>query len=214
MPDLTDLFADAFRLLREHMTAFVAVVAAATAAGIAFDLAPLNATVLAMLLFSLLNLYLQAFLTASALGLAPARTAGRYFASIFGLSFISSIGILIGFVLLVIPGLLLILRWSVSLPVLLAEDAGVTESLSRSWRLTGSAWWLALPVVALFLLAFAPQLVLVLLALDPETAPIWLIFLTNGFTALVLAYQWLFVAALYQAIRDEAEPKDLPAIFS
>ena len=53
-----------------------------------------------------------------------------------GLSIVSTLGTVLGFILLVIPGVILALGWSVAVPVKVVERAGVFESFSRSWELT------------------------------------------------------------------------------
>jgi uncharacterized membrane protein len=46
-----------------------------------------------------------------------------------------------GFTLLVVPGVMLFLMWSVATPALVAEDIGVFAALSRSRFLTKGARW-------------------------------------------------------------------------
>lgn len=55
---------------------------------------------------------------------------------------ILAVGILtgIGFILLIIPGILLTIRWSVVVPAMVLEDAGIGESMSRSAALTQGDW--------------------------------------------------------------------------
>jgi hypothetical protein len=55
---------------------------------------------------------------------------------IVGLAIVSSLAIGLGFVLLVVPGVILYLMWSVAVPVLVEERRGVFGSLSRSAELT------------------------------------------------------------------------------
>ena len=55
---------------------------------------------------------------------------------------ILAVGILtaLGFLLLIIPGILLTIRWSVVVPVTVLEDVGVGESMTRSADLTQGDW--------------------------------------------------------------------------
>lgn len=48
----------------------------------------------------------------------------------------AGIGIAIGLVLLIVPGVILFLMWALAIPVAVLEDAGLGESLSRSRQLT------------------------------------------------------------------------------
>lgn len=211
MSDLPGLFAQAFGLARERIALFSAAVTILTALGTAIDLSPEGAAGAITTLYTLPSLYLQALLTAAALGLDPIRTASRRFPAIFGLSLLFGIGIVFGLVLLIIPGLLLLVRWSLSLPVLLGEESGVTESLRRSWELTAEHWMLALAVTSVLLLAWTPLLVLALLAPDQMAAPV--VIALNLYNSLAIAFQWLLVAALYRRLCGQGH-SSLPQIFS
>jgi hypothetical protein len=56
--------------------------------------------------------------------------------ALLGLSIIAFLGILIGLVLLVVPGVIIALAWSVAVPVRVMEGLGVWASLRRSAELT------------------------------------------------------------------------------
>ena len=60
---------------------------------------------------------------------------------ILTLSVLVTVACLVGIVLLVVPGVLLYLTWSVALPVLLGEKQGVIKSLGRSGDLTSGSQW-------------------------------------------------------------------------
>jgi hypothetical protein len=51
------------------------------------------------------------------------------------------LGIVAGFIALIIPGIFLAVRWSVALPALLLERRGPVAALGRSWRLVKGFWW-------------------------------------------------------------------------
>jgi len=60
---------------------------------------------------------------------------------LIGLSIVVAVGIGIGFVLLFVPGVILLLMWAVAVPVLVVERVGVFDALRRSAELTkGSRW--------------------------------------------------------------------------
>ncbi|MDQ6432802.1 glycerophosphoryl diester phosphodiesterase membrane domain-containing protein [Mesorhizobium sp. LHD-90] len=85
---------------------------------------------------------------------------------IIGLLFLMYLGIGIGFVLLIIPGLYLLIRWSAAVPALVHERLGVLESMRRSSELTkGSRWRIFGLFVILIVAIWILQLVLGLLAL-------------------------------------------------
>jgi hypothetical protein len=58
-----------------------------------------------------------------------------------GLTILSVIGMMVGFLLLVVPGLILLTRWSAASGFLIGARAGIVESLSASWDATrGNGW--------------------------------------------------------------------------
>jgi hypothetical protein len=59
--------------------------------------------------------------------------------AVFGILF--GIGVAIGLVLIIIPGLILLTFWSLGAPAIVVERAGPIEAFGRSWRLVrGDAW--------------------------------------------------------------------------
>jgi hypothetical protein len=60
---------------------------------------------------------------------------------LLGLAILSGIAMLLGFVLLFVPGVILYLMWSVSAPALVEERLGIGAALGRSRALTSGARW-------------------------------------------------------------------------
>jgi hypothetical protein len=58
-----------------------------------------------------------------------------------GVAILAGIGIAVGMVLLVVPGLILATMWAAAVPVAVVEQLGVTASLSRSSELTRERRW-------------------------------------------------------------------------
>ncbi|EFG8200419.1 hypothetical protein BMB17_005682, partial [Escherichia coli] len=78
-----------------------------------------------------------------------------------GIAILTTLGISIGFMLLIVPGVILLLRWAVSIPVLVNERLGVLGSMSRSAELTkGNRWQLLGLYVILLIIIIGLQLVL------------------------------------------------------
>ena len=75
------------------------------------------------------------------------------FLPILGLGVLSGIAIMFGFLLLVVPGLFLLVMWSVALPVCVLEGLGPTTSLSRSSALTKGHRWQIFGIVLLVFIA-------------------------------------------------------------
>jgi hypothetical protein len=76
-------------------------------------------------------------------------TALRVLLPLIGLSILLAIGIMIGFVLLIVPGIILLLMWAVAVPSLVIERGGVFAAFARSAELTSGA---RLRILGLFLL--------------------------------------------------------------
>lgn len=74
---------------------------------------------------------------------------------LLGLALLTSLGVAIGMVLLIVPGVILYLMWSVAAPALVEERRGVFESFARSRALTKGARWsiFGLEVVVIILIS-------------------------------------------------------------
>jgi uncharacterized membrane protein len=60
---------------------------------------------------------------------------------IIGLAILVALGVGIGFILLIVPGVILAIRWSVALPACVVENLGPLASMKRSAELTkGNRW--------------------------------------------------------------------------
>lgn len=60
---------------------------------------------------------------------------------LLGLAIVASLGTTLGYILLIVPGLILSVLWSVAAPAVVAEKRGVFESLQRSRDLTRGHRW-------------------------------------------------------------------------
>jgi hypothetical protein len=63
------------------------------------------------------------------------------------LSLIWAIGVLLGFVALIIPGIWLSVAWALAVPVLLFERVGPLKALGRSFGLVKDRWWATFLIV-------------------------------------------------------------------
>jgi hypothetical protein len=72
-----------------------------------------------------------------------------------GASILAGIGIGIGFILLIIPGLILIVIWSVVAPVIVLERPGVFAAFGRSRELVRGNGWNVFAVIVIVFLAVA-----------------------------------------------------------
>lgn len=134
-----------FSELQSNLVTYLPTIVLGTVAVSALDLAPLatgSTKQLPIFLYSMIGMFVTLTATAAAwkglTGQYPQSrmTVGSY----IGASFVSGLGILLGLVLLVLPGLFLIGRWSLYLIIQQAEGASAMESLRRSWDLTERDW--------------------------------------------------------------------------
>ena len=76
-------------------------------------------------------------------------------------SILASIGIGIGFILIIVPGLILITYWCLIVPEIVIGGAGAIESFGRSWRtVSGYAWNVFGTIILVFLIQLAARIVL------------------------------------------------------
>ena len=85
---------------------------------------------------------------------------------LIGVSILGGIGIGVGFVLCIVPGLFLLTFWSVVAPVTVIERPGVFSAFGRSWELVrGYAWPVFGTIVLVFLLVVAASIAAALIGL-------------------------------------------------
>lgn len=160
---------------------------------------------------------------------ASAKTALKMLFPVIGIMILYTFGIMMGFVLLVIPGVLLMLGWMIAVPVLLVEKRGVTESLGRSWELSkGYKRWILLILVILTVISLVLTTILTFISVpfgDPNTAAFtggsltfWLVYASMSAIAQALAVMInaSAAAAIYYEIRDLREgitPMSIASVF-
>jgi hypothetical protein len=136
------------------------------------------------------NLILQAALMHGAVADMTGRQASlgaclatglRKFLPLLGLSIVMGVALMFGFILLLVPGIMMACAWAVAGPVLIAEG-GVFRALGRSAELTRGNRW---RIFGLFLIygvaAFVIQMVLTMLIVGVAArgSPQGVVFLTN-----------------------------------
>jgi hypothetical protein len=77
-----------------------------------------------------------------------------FIAIVFGLFLVWVVVLVIGLVLLVLPGLAVLcggvylaVRWSLSVVAMMAEDIGPIKGMARSWNLVKGQWWRTLGIL-------------------------------------------------------------------
>lgn len=91
--------------------------------------------------------------------------AAPYILPLIGFGILFGIGVAIGFLLILIPGLILLTFWSVGAPAIVVEGIGPIDAFGRSWRLVrGNAWPVFGVLVVVFLIVVIVQAVLAAIA--------------------------------------------------
>jgi hypothetical protein len=104
-------------------------------------------------LTGLVSLIAQYALIAAALrklGLIGEGEGAAKLPAMFGLLFVTNLATLIGVVLLIVPGVILAVRWSIVVPILLAERTTIREAMRQSWERTAGRFWPIFGVFAIF----------------------------------------------------------------
>ena len=133
--------------------------------------------------------------------------------TIIVVSLLLGLGVGIGFLLLIVPGLILITFWAVAIPSVVIERRGVFEAFSRSQQLvSGFAWPVFGVIVLAFLVLLAASIVLSLIfAFVPESARAFISnvvsnTLTAPFLALVQTLLYFRLAAVKGGAPPAAQP--------
>jgi hypothetical protein len=79
---------------------------------------------------------------------------------VIGAALLAGLGIEVGFWLLIVPGLFLLTIWSLIIPVVVIERAGVMSSFSRSFQLVRTHGWPVFgTIIVTWLILFAVNLI-------------------------------------------------------
>lgn len=78
----------------------------------------------------------------------------RSYGAMFGANILTTLGVGLGFVLLFVPGLYLLARWSMVSPIIVAEGVTASQARSRSWEATRSSVWSIAVVYLAYVLFF------------------------------------------------------------
>ena len=177
---MIDKFGEAFSLLWDHIWLFTAIVLTVAlpgnviiklitlSAGEANFMATLYASIWIEVIFA--PLYLGALIYALAriksgksVTYREAMAVGvkKWFA-LFAARFVASLFIGIGLIVLIVPGIILALRYALIDCAVILEDKGVADSLSRSTALTAGRRWEIFGAALLFFLGLVLVSILIL----------------------------------------------------
>lgn len=136
--------------------------------------------------------------------------AAPFVLPVAGASLLAAIGIGIGLVILVVPGLILLTYWSLIVPSIVAGGSGAMASFGRSWRAISGHFWQAFGTyVLVFLLwvAFNIVLGLVLLAMPAAVRS----FVSSVVAGTLLAPFYALVVTLVYYRLSGAHAGEVPA---
>jgi hypothetical protein len=118
---------------------------------------------------------------------------------------LAALGITIGFLLLIVPGLVLITLWLLIVPAIMLENRGVFESFGRSRQLVSGRGWNVFGVIVLtvaILLAVNIGVSIVESGLDSRWASLLLDIATQTAVAPFLALAWTITYYELRAIKE------------
>lgn len=130
------------------------------------------------------------------------RSVAPMLLTLFLLGLVAGIAIFLGFLLLIVPGLILITIWSVAAPSVVLENKGVFEALGRSRELVrGNGWQVFGVLVALLAIILVASIVIGSIGAIGDSF-IVLVIVSLLLFALLSPLQALAQAVLYFALRE------------
>lgn len=122
--------------------------------------------------------------------------------TLFLVGLVAGIAIFVGFLLLIVPGLILITIWAVAAPVVVLEGKGVFEALGRSRELVrGNGWQVFGVLVALLAIVLVASIVIGSIGAIGDSFVV-LVIVSLLLFALLSPLQALAQAVLYFALRE------------
>lgn len=195
-----EIFARLSDLLRENLGPVAGCVVGLTAANIALDSISTGAG--ATLPAGIASLAAQYYLTASSIERLGLREPGgrNRFGAFWGLNILSGLGILLGYVVLILPGIYLSARWVAASAALLAQDGSVNDALGESWAITKPSLW---PIIGTLLVIFLPAGVIGfgLSLLFQTSLPVVGSLILYVFMFSAFAASWLAGVAIYSLLK-------------
>ncbi len=139
--------------------------------------------------------------------------ATPFILALIGFGILFGIGVTIGFLLLVIPGLILITFWSVGAPAIVVEGIGPIDAFGRSWRLVrGDAWAVfgTLLVVLLIVIVISAVLAAIATPIGDGEVATWIASIISAtITAPIFA---IAVTVLYYELTSGSAPAPAGAV--
>ncbi|HEX8225506.1 MAG TPA: hypothetical protein VF605_16960 [Allosphingosinicella sp.] len=120
--------------------------------------------------------------------------------ALLGLNLLSGIAILFGLILLVLPGVYLLVRWSAAVPALIAEDSDISASFGLSAEAVAGRFW---HVFAAMAVVWTPGLVgLLVSVMVPDGELLMASLILNLSLNVCLIAGWHLAVAIYAGRQD------------
>ena len=130
---------------------------------------------------------------------------------LFVIAILMTLGVSLGMMLLIVPGIILSIMWIVAVPAQVVENKGITESFGRSRELTKGNRW---KIFGLFIIYLILATVISMLVMLPATVlttssgaetSLMLVFIQVVSTVLTAVVSATGVSALYYELRKSKE---------
>jgi hypothetical protein len=212
MNPLSGVLGEAWRMYRAHAAHLIAIavgiyLVAAVLEGLLYLAGGLVGAIVGLLVSFVASFLVQAALVKAAQDVRDGRAdlsvgqtvsaASQVIWPVMGVSILAGLAIVIGLLLLIVPGLFLITIWAVIVPVLVIERVPALSSFGRSQQLVrGNGWNVFGVLVITFLILLAGQLLVALiLAALPAALSNAISTVITG--ALIAPFQALVVTTIY-----------------
>jgi hypothetical protein len=140
-----------------------------------------------------------------------------------GLTILLLLGVMAGFILLFVPGIMLFIMWSVAAPALVSEPIGLLEAFGRSRFLTKGARWRIFGMFVLLAVVFwIVSAILGVVAISAGIAmvptqpfgamPVWYLIISAITSTLTTAFASTVATALYLSLRSWKDGPDSSAL--
>jgi hypothetical protein len=130
------------------------------------------------------------------------RSASPFILPLIGAGILAGIGIGIGFILFVVPGLILLTIWAVVAPVIVVERSGVIDAFKRSRQLVrGSGWEVFGVIIVAVVIAFVGSAIFAAIASSIADGPLVRIVFSAIASTLTAPIGALVASVLYFRLR-------------
>ncbi|MEJ2117422.1 MAG: hypothetical protein P8Y36_05755, partial [Alphaproteobacteria bacterium] len=148
----------------------------------------------------------------ASLGEAISWALNRFLPLLF-LGIVYALGVMAGFIALIIPGYILMVMWAVAVPACVVESSGPIDSLSRSSELTKGYRWQILGIVLIFgvLSGLIGNIVQSLGAMGGVVSLMIVMIIWQGISQ---AFYSVLMAVMYHDLRTTKEGGDVNTIAS